>query len=230
MHNAESTQTARHAVAREDAAWAGQAGYNRATLYGYDALVVGFSASYLWRCPAKYMRALYDENASARHLDVGVGTGYYLDACKFPEAASITLFDSNRTPLELAAARIARYAPQTVQGNLLEPLPLPEAHFDSIGLNFVLHCLPGDFASKQLVLAHLARLLRPGGVLFGATVLGRNIHANPLTRAVLALYNRSGVFSNAGDDADGLRAALAAHFARVELEVRGVTALFRAFS
>jgi ubiquinone/menaquinone biosynthesis C-methylase UbiE len=229
MHNTEATQAPRHAVTRDDPAWVGQAGYNRVTLLCYDAFVVGFSASYAWRCPARYMRALYDQNASARHLDVGVGTGYYLDACRFPEGASITLFDSNRTPLEAAAARIARYAPQIVQGNLFEPLQLPEAHFDSIGLNFVLHCLPGGFESKQIVLAHLARVLRPGGVLFGSTVLGRNINPNPLARRLLALYNRSGVFSNTGDDADGLRAALAAHFGRVELEVRGVTALFRAF-
>jgi SAM-dependent methyltransferase len=229
MQNTEATQAPRHAVTRDDAAWIGQAAYNRATLLCYDAVVVGFSASYVWGCPARYMRALYDQNASARHLDVGVGTGYYLDACKFPEGASITLLDSNRTPLEAAAVRIARYAPQIVQGNLLEPLRLPEAHFDSIGLNFVLHCLPGGFESKQIAFAHLVRVLRPGGVLFGSTVLGRNVSPNPLARRLLALYNRGGVFSNSGDDAEGLRAALLAHFDRVELEVRGVTALFRAF-
>jgi hypothetical protein len=75
----------------------------------------------------------------------------------------------------------------------------------------------------------LVRVLRPGGVLFGSTVLGRNVSPNPLARRLLALYNRGGVFSNSGDDAEGLRAALLAHFDRVELEVRGVTALFRAF-
>jgi ubiquinone/menaquinone biosynthesis C-methylase UbiE len=229
MLDLEPSKPPRHAVTRDDAAWAGQAAYTPATLRGYDAIVIGLSASYVWRCPAKYMLALYDQNVSARHLDVGVGTGYFLDACALPPGAAVTLLDSNRTPLEAAAARIRRYSPRTVQGNILAPLDLPDEHFDSVGLNFVLHCLPGSFVSKQVVFEHLARVLRPGGVLFGATVLGRGVRPNPIARILLAAYNRAGAFSNSRDDPEGLRAALAAHFARVELEVRGVTALFRAF-
>lgn len=223
-----SKELSRHAVPRADAAWSGQAAYTRATLLGYDALVLGVSASLVWGCPARHMLALYDRHASARHLDVGVGTGYFLDRCALPAGASVTLFDANRTPLEVAARRIRRYAPRLVQGNLLEPLALPDAHFDSVGINFVLHCLPGALENKQRVLEHLTRVLRPGGVLFGATVLGRGVRPNPIARVLLAAYNRAGAFSNAHDDAAGLRAALSAHLSDVKLEVRGVTALFSA--
>ncbi len=29
---------------------------------------------------------LYDQYVSANHLDIGVGTGYFLDHCRFPAA------------------------------------------------------------------------------------------------------------------------------------------------
>jgi hypothetical protein len=42
----------------------------------------------LWRCPTASIRALYDRNAGARHLDVGVGTGYYVGRCPIPRSHS----------------------------------------------------------------------------------------------------------------------------------------------
>ncbi len=32
---------------------------------------------------------------------------------------------------------------------------MPEARFDSIGLNFLLHCLPGTLREKAIVFDHL---------------------------------------------------------------------------
>jgi hypothetical protein len=62
--------------ASAEAAEAGQAVYSRALLAFYDIGIVWFSNSFLWRCPSKHMRAHYDRHVGARHLDVGVGTGY----------------------------------------------------------------------------------------------------------------------------------------------------------
>ena len=39
-------------------------------------------------------------------------------------------------------------------------------------LNYVLHCLPGPQASKAAAVRHVAEVITPDGVLFGATVLG----------------------------------------------------------
>jgi hypothetical protein len=55
---------------------AAQAIYSPFALYVYDWVVLGLSNSLLWRCPTTVLRALYDRNITARHLDVGVGMGY----------------------------------------------------------------------------------------------------------------------------------------------------------
>ena len=96
---------------------AGQAVYSPFVLHVYDWVVLGLSNSLLWRCPTTVLRALYDRNITARHLDVGVGTGYFLDKAKWPVAnPAITLLDLNPNPLRAAAKRIARFSPETIRG------------------------------------------------------------------------------------------------------------------
>ena len=58
---------------------AGQAVYNKYVLAIYDLLVLGFSCRFLWKCPAHRMTKQYDTFVTNNHLDVGVGTGYFLD-------------------------------------------------------------------------------------------------------------------------------------------------------
>ena len=77
-------------VDREDPAHAGQAVYTRSFLSVYDAIVYGFNSPVLWRCPKSRLVEHYDAHVSARHLDIGVGTGVLLDAARFPVAAPET--------------------------------------------------------------------------------------------------------------------------------------------
>jgi hypothetical protein len=63
---------------------AGAAIYGNITLAIYDFFVLGFSNRLAWKCPASEMLTFYNEHVSANHLDVGVGTGYFLDKCSFP--------------------------------------------------------------------------------------------------------------------------------------------------
>ena len=113
---------------------AGQAIYNQATLAAYDVGVLGLSCRLLWRCPKAEMLAAYDRNVGVRHLDLGVGTAYFLDKCQFPNARpQVTLVDLNPTVLKVAARRISRYRPETIQANVLQPLPIPPGAYDSVG-------------------------------------------------------------------------------------------------
>lgn len=208
---------------------AGAAIYSPRLLRTYDAVVLAFSARVLWRCRTERVLALYDRHAGARHVDVGVGTGYLLDHCAWPtDRPQITLVDLNATALEYAAARLERYAPRTVQASVLDALPLPERAYDSVGCAYLLHCVPGGMQRKTVALGQLGRLLAPGGTLFGATILGTPDRHTPWSRAVNAVYNRKRIFANAGDDIDTLRRGLGAHFASHELEVAGAVALFAA--
>lgn len=209
-----------------DAAWYGQAIYTPLTLRVYDAWVLGLSNHLVWRCPTRRLLELYHAHLGAEHLEVGVGTGYLLDHARFPCAEPrLTLLDLNADSLAFTARRLARYGPTTLQKNLLEPLGL-EPRYQSIGLNYVLHCLPGDEDDKSAVIARLRGALAPGGVLFGSTLLGDGTPRSPAARALMHVYNELRVFSNRGDTPATLERALARHFQRYTVELVGCAALF----
>lgn len=212
----------------DGAAVPGQAVYTPLTLLAYDRVVLGLSNRHLWRCPTASLRALYYGNVGPSHLDVGVGTGYFLERLPVETAPyRITLLDLNVNSLRAAARRVACHVPRTVAANCLDPFPLQE-RFDSIGLCYLLHCLPGRMEDKARVFDHAAAVLSPDGTLFGATLLQADPSMSSPARALMALYNRRGIFSNRQDTEDALRKSLRARFADVWLERAGAAALFTA--
>ncbi|MEQ4305050.1 class I SAM-dependent methyltransferase [Plantactinospora sp. B6F1] len=209
----------------------GQAVYSERILAIYDTGVLRIAQPLAWRCPSSRILALYDEHASADHLDIGVGTGYFLDRCRFPEPQPrITVLDMNSNSLAAAERRLSRYQIRTQQANVLEPIPLPARSFGSVGMNCLLHCLPGTLTDKAAALANVKALMRPGAVLFGSTVLVKGIRHNPLGRILVNSWNRRGIWSNRQDDLAGLHAAFSAHFERYEINLVGRSALFTAWA
>lgn len=193
----------------------------------YDSLVLGFSNRFVWKCPTRRLLAQYDDMASANHLEVGVGTGFFLDRCRFRTAPSrLVILDQNAYTLAHAAFRLRRYSAQAYQRSILEPLKLGDPGFDSVGINYVLHCLPGDIAGKAVVFEHLARVMNPNAVLFGSTTLYHGVEKNPLARLCLAAYNRLGIFCNLDDSLDGLKKMLAQYFSETRVEVIGCSGIF----
>ncbi len=207
-------------------ALAGQGIYTKTVLALYDLFVLGLSNRFVWRCPTRRLLELYNTYISANHLDCGVGTGYFLDHCGLPANARIVLFDLNRNSLNHAARRIQRFRPKAHLGNVLKRFDLDERPFDSIGMNYLLHCLPGDLRSKAVVFDHAAEYLSPGGVVFGSTLLQRGVQRGIAARSLMKFYNRSGIFCNARDDLAELKRALTARFSRTGVEVAGCAALF----
>jgi SAM-dependent methyltransferase len=207
---------------------AGQAVYSPLVLGIYDFYVLGLSNHLLWRCPTRELRQLYDRNVSARHIDIGVGTGYFLDKAHWPVPdPAITLVDLNPNSLRAAAQRIARFSPTEVLANALDPLPLA-GKFDSAGLCYLFHCLPGTFREKGVVLSHLQPLLAPRARIFGATILQGSAPRSFAAQALMNAYNRRGIFSNANDRIEDLDALLRSHFDDVEISLHGTVALFQA--
>jgi ubiquinone/menaquinone biosynthesis C-methylase UbiE len=211
-----------------DAAYAGQEVYSRAFLRIYDPVILGFYGNIVWRCPTARLVEQYRQHVGHRHLDVGPGTGYFLEHARLPDDAQLTLLDPNPSVLAHAARRLSDRHPSAVQANVLKPLPLTAKRFDSVALNYVLHCLPGPAARKAAALQNVAAVLKPGGVLFGATVLGATGPHTRLSRAVLGFVNSRRIFDNLTDTEDGLRDLLEASFATVEIEVIGSVAVFTA--
>lgn len=206
---------------------AGQAVYTKSLLAYYDLLVLGFSNRLVWRCPSTHLLALYNRHVTSNHLDVGVGTGFFLDRCRFPtDRPRLALMDLNTTCLDAASRRLARYRPEVYRANVLDPIHIDASPFDSIGLNYLLHCLPGTIRTKSAVFRHLKTLLNPGGTMFGSTLLHGGVHRNWAAKRLMALYNSKGIFTNDQDDLEGLRAVLAENLTGVTIEVVGCAALF----
>ncbi|MGW7537852.1 class I SAM-dependent methyltransferase [Amycolatopsis sp. NPDC054798] len=208
---------------------AGAAGYGGFLLSVYDQWVLGCVCSAVWRCPRGIMLRLYDRNVGARHLDLGPGTGFFLDRCWFPvREPRVALVDLNENVLRTAGRRIRRYAPALYRRNVLAPLELGPERFDSAGLNLLLHCLPGGMPHKATAIDHVLSCVRPGGRVFGSTVLGRGVRHGRLAVKALQSFNEDGSMSNAEDSLDGLEAELAARFADYRIRVHGSIALFEA--
>lgn len=202
--------------------------YTPAMLSFYDMLVHGLSNRFAWRCPTEALIELYRDNVSANHLEAGIGTGFFIDRSGRTRFDRLVLLDINRHCLEMAARRLARFKPQLVQASLFDPLPRMGPPFDSVGLTYVLHCLPGTMSEKLAVLDHLLPAMSDRAVLFGATILGSGIAPNFAARRLLALYNEKGVFNNLADDQAALETGLRTRFDEVRVARRGLVALFRA--
>lgn len=212
-------------VSKEAAA--GAAVYSKFLLAVYDLEVLGFELPVIFKCPARRIRQLYEANVSGRHLDVGVGTGYFLDRCRFPVPRPVVhLMDLNENCLSTTSRRIARYEPVAHRWNVLEPMPQGLPRFDSIGAANFLHCLPGNMATKEVVFRNLKPLLNEGGVFFGTTVLGKGVRAGSLYGWVNGVYNRAAIFSNLEDGPAELENALRNSFPKWSLDVVGSMALF----
>ena len=211
-----------------DSSAAGAAVYSPFTLALYDAWVLGISNRYAWRCPTKeVLLPFFRANAGLRHLDIGVGTGYYLANAQLPADTQITLLDLNPSSLEAARRRIDRPGTRTLQHDVMTPIPGDEL-FDSISLFYLLHCLPGPLDAKAAIFGTLKHNLQPGGVLFGATILGDSAGHNGFGRKLMAVYNKKGIFGNRGDSEVGFEAHLREHFRDVTLKREGRVLLFRA--
>ena len=215
------------AMDKSDPNYKGYRGYNRFMLTIYDPWVLGFMSRAVWRVHTAPYIEQYRRELGRRHLDVGPGTGYFLEKAAPPQGTEITLLDPNPNVLARCSARLEAMHPTTIQASVMEPLPI-EGTFDSAALSFVIHCLRGPMENKGTAIRNIAAALEPDGVLFGGTVLGAEAHHTPQARFFLKGANKMGDFDNLGDTADGLRGILEESFDTVEVEVDGSAATFTA--
>ncbi|BBM03144.1 class I SAM-dependent methyltransferase [Microbulbifer sp. GL-2] len=207
----------------------GQAVYSKSVLWLYDLWVLGLSNRFIWQCPTPSILKHFDKYITSNHLDVGVGTGYFLDRCHFPTSdVRLGLMDLNQNSLDVSAARAARYNPLQFRCNVLDEINIAADKFDSISLNYLLHCLPGKLPEKLSAVEHVSTLLSESGVVFGSTILSKGIHRNAAAKKLMAIYNKKGIFSNMEDSKDDLEAYLASGFNEYQIEVKGCVALFSA--
>lgn len=210
---------------RDDPAYRGQADYTRPMLAIYDRFVLGFVSWFVWRTPVEPIMAGYRRYIRDGHLDVGPGTGWFIERSSLADGSKVTLVDPNPNVLRHATRKLRRLDVTAVEADVLKPLPVA-GPFESAALNLVLHCLPGPRSRKARAIKNIAAVLSPTGTLFGATVLGRSGDHSSLARRVLTLFNRRGAFDNLDDSEQGLREILEASFEDVDVSTAGSAAIF----
>ena len=210
-----------------DEAAAGAAVYSNLLLSIYDIEVLMFELQYIFKCPLRRVMEFFNENISGIHLDVGIGTGYFLHKCKFPvENPVIHLIDLNPNTLLKTAKRIKRYDPVAHQCNVLEPIKANLPMFDSISAINFLHCLPGSMLDKEIAIKNLKPFLKKCGVLFGTTVLGQGVDVGILYRMANLAYNKKSIFSNLNDNISDLEVILKNNFKSYSVQTVGSVAFF----
>lgn len=203
--------------------------YTRANLRLYDAVVMGLLARHIWGCPADTFVEHYRRHITSNHADIGVGTGYCLDRCGFDTPdPRLVLIDLQPNCLEYAARRLARYHPQILVRDVLQPMPKLSRRFDSLALGGVLHCLPGAMSDKGRIFDSLQSLTHPGSKIFGYSLVTDPTRRRLRGEAVLDLLNNLQVIDNAGDRASDLARELSSRFAKCSVEQVGYMAFFSA--
>jgi len=202
----------------------------------YDSFSLGFITTVGWRCPtSKFLLPFFLQHAGHNHLYIGVGTGYFTaHAVQQHKINEISLLDLNphtldKTSKRVEAAGLPNDKISTLIHDVFTPLPaeMKEKH-DAVSLFYLLHCLPGRMSDKApRVFGHLKEGLKPGGTLYGSTVLGEGVKHNIVGKMMMKYLNSKDMWSNYQDGESGLKNALERHFDDVEVQVVGAVALFK---
>jgi hypothetical protein len=201
--------------------------FNRLSLFFYDFILYRIVSRFAWGCPTSLHDSHYAGHISNNHLDVGVGTGYLLHRAVFSsDKPRLALMDLSVNCLNKAGGRLKYLEPEFYEQNILIPISERINKFNSIGVNSVMHCIPGSFKEKSIAFKYLSVLLNDEGVLFGSTVLYSEGKKNVFSDICLWLLNGLGVFNNLDDNVTDLRVCLDNYFDDVDIRVVGTTALF----
>lgn len=218
-----------HDIDHDQAVRDGADPYHARALRFYDLAVHRGSSPLFWRCGTDNLTELYNRSLGARHLELGVGTGYLLEHSRFPVSnPKVTLVDLNEATLDYTAQRLRFFETTKVVANALEPLPVPDGGHDSAALTLLMHCIPGNLLEKGVAIKHAAATVRPGGVVFGSTVLSSGVPVSGAGRWLMKNLNGKGIFHNQEDRLEDLRTVLEQNFADFELYNRGCVGMFRA--
>lgn len=197
--------------------------YNNLTLKIYNTLVLYISNKFIWKCDTKtVLLPFFKEKLTKEHLDIGVGSGYYLEKIN----TRVSVCDSNKNSLNFAKKNglINEIILNDVRHRFKTDL---HNKFSSISCFYLFHCIEGSFKKNGIIFDNINELLKSDGIVYGATILSP-AKKNLLARALNYTYNRIGVFFNEDDDITSLHSILNEKFTEVKVHKIGEVALFSA--
>lgn len=163
----------------------------------YDALVNKINCHYVWKCNEKHIFEHYLKNIGRNHLEIGPGTGYFLQR-RYP-ISHLTLMDINQDTLDYTRDNLkGNYPHISVMEHDIFKKPKRLDRVQSVGINYVLHCVPGRLDTKLESLVKNIHVDRDT-TFFGATVIQDDTNQTFLSKTELYLLNKYKIFHNQND-------------------------------
>ena len=164
----------------------------------YDYLVNDINCNYAWRCNKTNIFDLYRKNLKPNHLEIGPGSGYFLlPKHHNKKIENLYLMDINYPILNHSHTQLKNHFPNVypIKHNIFEN-SLKFFDFQSVGINYVLHCVPGSLENKM---EKLIENLPNNVSIFGSTVINDYDKQTNLSKLELMFLNKFGIFNNYDD-------------------------------
>lgn len=165
----------------------------------YDVFVNEINCKYIWSCDKSKIFNLYQKNVRPNHVEIGPGTGYYLKP-SMHKIKNLSLVDINQDILDYSQKKLKEdnCNIETFRINLFSnPTKFTITENSSIGVNCVLHCIPGKLQDKiQCILDNIEN--DKNVILFGTTVV-HDKSDSVLVNLELKFLNYFKIFQNCND-------------------------------
>lgn len=163
----------------------------------YDFLVNDINCNYVWRCNKSNIFNLYKNNIKLNHLEIGPGSGYFLMQNYNLKIRNLYLMDINQPILNESKNNLkSKYSNIQVINHDIFKKPIKIENLESVGINYVLHCVPGNLEYK---FENLLKNLPINVNIFGATVINNSDKQTYLSKTELYFLNNRGIFNNHQD-------------------------------
>ena len=139
----------------------------------------------------------YNKYLGRNHLEIGPGSGYFL---KNKNINNLTLIDINQDILNYSYNNLIsnNYEIKIKNHNIFNQELKLNSEFDSVGLNYVLHCIPGRIENNiDSIINNLKN--KNDYILFGSSVLNDVNLQTRLSKLELIYLNKNKVFHNTND-------------------------------
>ena len=197
------------------------------TLKYYDYLVNEINCKYVWRCEPQNIINMYRQHCSSSHLEIGPGTGHFLLMSGKKQFNSLGIMDINKKILNYSANQLgSQYNNISIyHQNIFMSDNFDQIKPSSVGVNYVLHCVPGNLENKmEKLINNLSNNEKT--TIFGATVINDSERQTVSSKLLLKFLNKKGVFHNKEDYSYHLKDYLVKNNIRHELQIIGNVLLF----
>ena len=197
--------------------------FNNFVLKNYDFFVNHINCKYVWRCDQQNITNKYNRNISKNHIEIGPGTGYFLKDYEFN---NLTLIDVNTNILSECKKNLEKNCKNIniINTNVFEKNnKIAVNHCESVGLNYVLHCVPNNLSISINNLVN--NIPKKNYQLFGSTVIPPENKYN-LANLEIFILNKMKIFNNKKHSEEDISSYINKNFHKNKINKIGHNLLF----